>query len=49
LRVKCDIEIIALRDVLTDRVQMLPQADFVIKGSEVLVVIGKEGDIGRVR
>jgi trk system potassium uptake protein TrkA len=49
LRVKCQIEVIALREVFTDRVQMLPQADFVIKGSEVLVVIGKEGDIGRVR
>jgi len=28
---------------------MVPRADFVIKGSEVLVVIGKEGDIDKVR
>jgi trk system potassium uptake protein len=49
LRGKYHIEVIAVRDVLKDQVQMLPRADFVIKGSEVLVVIGKEGDIDKVK
>jgi trk system potassium uptake protein TrkA len=49
LRGKHHIEVIAVRDVLTDQIQMVPGADFVIKGSEVLVVIGKEGDIDKVK
>ena len=49
LRGKYHIEVIAVRDVLTDQIQMVPRADFVIKGSEVLVVIGKEGDIDKVK
>jgi trk system potassium uptake protein TrkA len=49
LRGKHQIEVIAVRDVLKDQIQMLPRADFVIKGSEVLVVIGKEGDIDKVK
>jgi trk system potassium uptake protein TrkA len=49
LRGKYHIEVIAVRDVLKDQIQMLPRADFVIKGSEVLVVIGKEGDIDKVK
>src|SRR5512139_6062 len=49
LRGKHHIEVIAVRDVLTDSIQMVPRADFVIKGSEVLVVIGKEGDIDKVK
>ena len=42
LRGKCHIEVIAVKDVLTDQIQMVPRADFVIKGSEVLAVIGKK-------
>jgi trk system potassium uptake protein TrkA len=49
LRGKYHIEVIAVRDVLKDQIQMVPRADFVIKGSEVLVVIGKEGDIDKVK
>lgn len=49
LRRRYHIEVIAIRDVLTDQVQMMPRADFVIKGSEVLVVIGKEDDIEKVK
>jgi trk/ktr system potassium uptake protein len=49
LRGKYHIEVIAVRDVLTDKIQMVPRADFVIKGSEVLVVIAKEEDIDKVK
>jgi trk system potassium uptake protein TrkA len=49
LRGKYHIEVIAVRDVLKDQIQMLPRADFVIKGSEVLVVIGKEEDIDKIK
>ena len=49
LRNKYNIEVIAIRDVISDNVNMVPQADFVIKDGEVLVVIGKEVDIRKIK
>jgi len=49
LRKKHHIGVIASRDVLTDQVQMIPSADFVIKDSDILVVIGKEQDIQKLK
>jgi trk system potassium uptake protein TrkA len=48
LRGKYHIEVIAIRDIISDRIQMVPQADFVIKDGEVLVVVGKEKDIQKI-
>jgi trk system potassium uptake protein len=49
LRAKYHIEVIAVRDVISDNVQMVPPADFVVKDGEVLVVIGKEADIRKIK
>jgi trk system potassium uptake protein TrkA len=49
LRSKYNIEVIAVRDVISDKVHMVPQADFIIKDGEVLVVIGKEADIRKIK
>jgi len=49
LRTKYHVEVIAIREVLPDRVTMVPRADFVIKDSDVLVVIGKEEDIQKIK
>jgi trk system potassium uptake protein TrkA len=49
LRKMHHIGVIASRDVLTDQVQMIPSADFVIKDSDILVVIGKEQDINKLK
>ena len=49
LRGKYHIEVIAIRDIISDRIQMVPQADFVIKDGEVLVVVGKEKDIQKIQ
>jgi trk system potassium uptake protein len=49
LRAKYHIEVIAVRDVISDNVQMVPQADFVVKDGEVLVVIGKEAEIRKIK
>jgi len=49
LRKKHHIGVIASRDVLTDQIQMIPAADFVIKDSDILVVIGKEKDIQKMK
>jgi trk system potassium uptake protein TrkA len=48
LRGKYHIEVIAIRDVLSDRLHMVPTADFVIKDGEVLVVVGKDKDIKKI-
>ncbi len=49
LRSKYHIEVIAVREMLPERLTMVPRADFVIKDSDVLVVIGKEGDIQKIQ
>ena len=49
LRSKYHIEVIAVREMLPDRLTMVPRADFVVKDSDVLVVIGKEEDIQKIK
>jgi trk system potassium uptake protein TrkA len=49
LRGKYHIEVIAIRDIVSDRVHMVPPANFVIKDGEVLIVVGKEKDIQKIR
>lgn len=48
LRGKYHIEVIAVRDIISDRIHMVPQAEFVIKDGEVLVVVGKDKDIKKI-
>lgn len=48
LRSKFHIDVIAVKEVLSDQVKMVPRADFVIKDSDILVVIGKEKDIQKI-
>jgi trk system potassium uptake protein len=48
LRGKYHIEVIAVRDVVSDRLHMVPAADFVIKDGEVLIVVGKDKDIKKI-
>ncbi len=49
LRSKYHIEVIAVREVLPDRLQMVPRADFMMKDTDVLVVIGREKDIQKIK
>jgi len=48
LRTKYHIDVIAVKEVLSDHVKMVPRADFVVKDTDILVVIGKERDINKV-
>jgi trk system potassium uptake protein len=48
LRSKYNINVIAIRETLTDKIQVA-KANSPIKDSEVLVVIGKSDDIDRIR
>jgi trk system potassium uptake protein TrkA len=49
LRTKHHIEVIAVREMLPERLSMVPRADFVVKDSDVLVVIGREKDIQKIK
>jgi trk system potassium uptake protein TrkA len=49
LRTKHHIEVIAVRETLPERLTMVPRAEFVMKDSDVLVVIGKETDIQKIK
>jgi trk system potassium uptake protein TrkA len=49
LRSKHHIEVIAVKEMLPDRLQMVPRADFVIKDTDLLVVIGKNEDIQKIK
>ena len=49
LRTKYHIEVIAVREMLPERLTVVPQAEFVIKDSDVLVVIGKEKDVQKIK
>ena len=43
LRKRYNLQVIAIRDVLTDKMQLVPRAGSVLKDSDVLVIIGQRG------
>ena len=49
LRKKYALQVIAIRDVLTNKMQLVPRASAIIKDSDVLVIIGKEDDIRKIQ
>lgn len=49
LRSRYHIEVIAVRDVLTDRITMVPPAGYVLKDGEALVVVGKDRDVEKMK
>ncbi|HSO62369.1 MAG TPA: TrkA family potassium uptake protein [Desulfobacterales bacterium] len=49
LRKKYSLQVIAIRDVLTSKMQLVPRASAIIKDSDVMVIIGKEEDIRKVK
>ena len=49
LRNRYHVDVIAVRDTLTEKIQMIPAASFVVKDSEVLVVVGRGADIDKIK
>ena len=39
---KYGLQVIAIKEVISDRITFIPKADFVIKDSDILVIIGEE-------
>lgn len=48
MRSKHHVDVIAIRDTLTDKVNMV-QPDYLMKDSDILVVIGKSDDIDKLK
>ena len=49
LRSQYHIEVIAIKDVISDKLSMVPKADFVIKDGDVLIVVGRDEDIRKIK
>ena len=49
LRKKYNLQVIAIRDVLDNKMQLVPRAGAILKDSDVLVIIGKEEDIRKIK
>jgi trk system potassium uptake protein TrkA len=48
LRKKFHVTVIAIKDVISDQFTIVPPPDYVIKDSDVLILLGKTTDIGKV-
>jgi len=45
---KYGIQIIAIKEIIPDRMVFIPKADFVIKDSDILVIIGEEKKLAKI-
>jgi len=48
LRNKYGIQVIAIKEVITEKTTFIPKADFVIKDSDILVVMGEEKQLAKI-
>ena len=46
---KLNIQVIAIKELVPENLILVPKTDFVVKESDVLVVLGKAKDIERIR
>ncbi|MCK8601788.1 potassium channel family protein [Desulfoferrobacter suflitae] len=49
LRAKYNVHVIAIEEVLADNIVLVPPAEFVIKDSDILIMLGKAQDIKRIK
>ncbi|MCD6137202.1 MAG: TrkA family potassium uptake protein [Deltaproteobacteria bacterium] len=49
LRAKYNVHVIAIKEVVPENFILVPPADFVIKDSDVLIMLGKAKDIKRIK
>lgn len=49
LRAKYNVHIIAIKQLIPESFVLVPPADFVIKDSDILVMLGKSQDIKRIK
>ncbi|NIM90329.1 MAG: NAD(P)-binding domain-containing protein [Candidatus Aminicenantes bacterium] len=48
LRNKYHVQVIAIKEVITEKVTYIPRADFVIKDSDILIIMGGEKQLAKI-
>lgn len=49
LRAKYNVHVIAVEEVISENIVLVPPAEFVIKDSDILIVLGKIQDVKRIK
>jgi trk system potassium uptake protein TrkA len=49
LRAKYSIHVIAVKEIIPDNTVLVPSADFVIKDSDILIILGRKTDVRRIK
>jgi len=49
LRKRYEVNIIAVKELVPERFIMVPGADFTVKDSDILIILGKESDLAKIR
>lgn len=49
LRKRYQVNIIAIKELVPERFIMVPDADFTVKDSNILIMLGKESDLAKIR
>ncbi len=49
LKNKYDIQVVSVEETVPDRIKLIPRANHVIKASDVLVVVGRNEDLDRLK
>ena len=49
LRAKYNVQIIAIKELTTQNMALAPAADFVVKNSDLLLMLGKSEDIDKIK
>jgi len=49
LRKRYEVYIIAVKELVPERFRMVPDADFTVKDSDVLIMLGRDGDLKKIK
>ncbi len=49
LRKRYEVNVIAVKELVPERFRMVPDADFTIQDSDVLVMLGRDGDLKKIK
>jgi len=49
LRAKHNVQVIAIKEIVPENFILVPSADFVIKDSDILIMLGKTNDVKRIK
>lgn len=49
LRARYNVHVIAIKELETEKFILVPSADYVIQGKDILIMLGKEEDIKKIR